>query len=161
MTVGASAFAIALAVASLTMPIYAQMSPGPLARPHQEIDTPLQCFACHGKAKGAMNDRCVECHKDIGWLVQQDRGFHAAKKGEACATCHPDHAGRDFEMVAWRERSADKFDHKTTGWPLEGKHAAILCAACHGPNGNGGASASRLVASDPTSGKFTQKSATN
>ncbi len=131
LTVRSSAFAIALAVGSLAGPAYAQMSPGPLAHPHQEIDTPLQCFACHGKAKGSMDDRCVECHKDIGWLVQHDRGLHATKKGEECATCHPDHAGRDFEMVAWPEGSADKFDHKTAGWPLEGKHQTTKCRDCH------------------------------
>jgi mono/diheme cytochrome c family protein len=35
------------------------------------------------------------------------------------------------------------------------------CAKCHGPNGQGGGMASRLVASEPGSGKFVQKSATN
>jgi hypothetical protein len=107
------------------------MSPGPLARPHQDIDTPLKCFACHGKGKGSMNERCVDCHTDIGWLIAHDRGFHANTKADACATCHPDHAGRDLDMVRWPEGSADHFDHQKTGWPLEGKHAPVKCRDCH------------------------------
>jgi hypothetical protein len=123
--------ALMLAVAALALPAHAQMSPGPLARPHQELDTPLQCFACHGKAKGSMNDRCLDCHKDIAWLLQNDRGYHARRKADACATCHPDHAGRDLELVRWPDGSADKFDHNSTGWSLEGKHAATKCRDCH------------------------------
>jgi mono/diheme cytochrome c family protein len=38
---------------------------------------------------------------------------------------------------------------------------AQRCVACHGQNGQGGALGARLVASDPKSGKFTEKSATN
>jgi predicted CXXCH cytochrome family protein len=120
-----------LAVASFTVTAFAQMSPGPLADPHKELDTPLQCFACHGKAKGSMNDRCLDCHKDIAWLLQRDRGFHASRKADACATCHPDHAGRDLQLVRWPAGSADKFDHGSTGWPLEGKHATTKCRDCH------------------------------
>ena len=107
------------------------MSPGPLARAHKELDTPLQCFACHGKGKGSMDERCVACHTDIKWLVDRDRGFHATRKSDNCATCHPDHAGADLDMITWPQGSADKFDHRTAGWPLEGKHAAIKCRDCH------------------------------
>ncbi len=74
--------ALALAVLTSMLPVHAQMSPGPLARPHQELDTPLQCFACHGKAKGSMNEQCIACHADIGWLIEHERGFHAARKAD-------------------------------------------------------------------------------
>ena len=48
-----------------------------------------------------------------------------------------------------------------SGTAQEGaKIFAARCAACHGPNGAGGGTAARLVASDPK-GPFTQKSATN
>lgn len=125
------AFTAALAGFSFAAPVAAQVSPGPLARAHQELDTPLQCFECHGKAKGSMNDRCVACHADIRWLVDHDRGFHAGRKSDACATCHPDHAGREFDLVRWPEGGAEAFDHKTAGWPLEGKHAKTKCRDCH------------------------------
>ena len=78
-----------------------------------------------------MNERCVACHEDIGWLIAHDRGFHAARKQDNCATCHPDHAGREFEMTTWPEGSSEKFDHRKAGWPLEGKHAAQKCRDCH------------------------------
>jgi len=123
--------AVALVLSALGLPAHAQISPGPLARPHQELDTPLQCFACHGKGKSQMNERCVACHEDIGWLVAHDRGAHATRKADACATCHPDHAGPDLKMVRWPDGSSEKFDHKTTGWPLEGKHATTKCRDCH------------------------------
>jgi hypothetical protein len=122
---------VALAAGAMAVPARAQMSPGPLASPHQEIDTPLKCFACHGQAKGSMNERCVDCHKDISWLIQNDRGFHAKKQSDSCGSCHPDHAGRDFELVKWPDGSAEKFDHTSTGWPLAGKHATVKCRDCH------------------------------
>jgi Cytochrome c7 and related cytochrome c len=107
------------------------MSPGPLARAHKGLDTPLQCFACHGKGKGSMDARCAACHTDIAWLVERDRGFHATHKSDDCATCHPDHAGPELDMVTWPQGGADKFDHRTAGWPLEGKHASVKCRDCH------------------------------
>ena len=107
------------------------MSPGPLARAHTELDTPLQCFACHGKGKSRMNERCVACHTDILWLIEHDHGFHATRKADDCGTCHPDHAGRELEMVTWPQGSAERFDHRMAGWPLAGKHAAVKCRDCH------------------------------
>jgi hypothetical protein len=128
----ARAVALVLLLAAVGLPAArAQMSPGPLARAHQELDTPLQCFACHGKGKSQLNDRCVECHADIGWLVARDRGFHATRKADSCAKCHPDHAGRDLDLVTWPDGSSEKFDHRATGWPLEGKHATKKCRDCH------------------------------
>jgi hypothetical protein len=126
-----SAALLALAVLGTLHPIRAQMSPGPLASPHRELDTPLNCFVCHGKAKGDLNPRCLDCHQEIAWLIEHDRGYHAPKKADTCASCHPDHAGRDFAMVKWPGGRPEAFDHKTAGWPLEGKHAAIKCRDCH------------------------------
>ena len=122
---------LVLALGALSTPVSSQISPGPLAGPHQTIDTPLQCFSCHGEGKSQMNERCAACHTDIGWLIAHDRGFHAGHKSEACASCHPDHAGRELELVRWPEGSPEKFDHRTTGWPLEGKHATTKCRDCH------------------------------
>lgn len=78
-----------------------------------------------------MTPRCLSCHREIQWLVDRGRGFHArAGKGE-CASCHPDHAGRDFELVKWPDRSARQFDHARAGWLLDGKHARLHCEKCH------------------------------
>ena len=78
-----------------------------------------------------MTPRCLSCHREIQWLVDRGRGFHArVGKGE-CASCHPDHAGRDFELVKWPDRSARQFDHARAGWLLDGKHARLHCEKCH------------------------------
>lgn len=113
-----------------------QISPGPLARPHASLEGAANCIKCHG-LKGAgspMTQVCLQCHKEIGWLMQQQRGLHAREVRvgrKECASCHPDHAGADFKMVEWAEGAAAKFDHRKAGWTLEGKHTDTKCEACH------------------------------
>jgi hypothetical protein len=110
----------------------AQISPGPLARAHQSLDVTTGCFQCHAKSGGAaaMDARCLSCHTEIQWLRDRKRGFHAGVR-EACAKCHPDHAGRDFALIAWDGGSPERFDHRRAGWLLEGKHAGLSCRSCH------------------------------
>ena len=55
----------------------------------------------------------------------------AKDPASSCASCHPDHAGTDFALVAWPEGSAERFDHRRAGWTLEGKHATTACEKCH------------------------------
>lgn len=120
----------------LTFPtsrLASQISPGPLARPHRELEGTASCVRCHSGGRGALSAQCVACHKDIGWLAEQARGFHgtAAVRAATCASCHPDHAGAGFELVKWPEGSADRFDHRRTGWPLSQSHAQAKCTDCH------------------------------
>lgn len=113
-----------------------QISPGPLARPHASLEGATNCVKCHG-LKGAgspMSQVCLQCHKEITWLMQQNRGLHATEVRvgrKECASCHPDHAGVDFKLVAWKEGSPSKFDHRRAGWELEGKHTDAKCESCH------------------------------
>ena len=82
----------------------AQVSPGPLARAHQSLEGPTNCTRCHAGGGGGntgMNERCLDCHKEIRWLITAGRGFHANDPGAKCSTCHPDHAGADFQMIKW------------------------------------------------------------
>jgi Cytochrome c7 and related cytochrome c len=116
----------------LVTPAEAQVSPGPLAAPHQELDAALKCFTCHGKG-ASMNDRCLDCHKEVAFLVSHGLGLHAQTAKQDCARCHPDHAGREFKMIRFEEGSPDKFDHARSGWPLDGKHAPLKCGDCHKP----------------------------
>ena len=117
----------------------AQISPGPLARPHAQFDGTLQCGKCHAGGRGGgkeqMTGLCVGCHKEIGWLTQRNRGLHGtpAVKAQRCASCHPEHAGRDFALVSWEGGTPQKFDHAKAGFPLEGSHAREKCSACHKP----------------------------
>lgn len=80
----------------------------------------VECRTCHDRgtlkspSRGA---RCVSCHAPV----------HEAKFGDDCADCHaqirwlglPDALGRRV--------------HDKTSYPLEGKHEATACEACHSP----------------------------
>jgi Cytochrome c7 and related cytochrome c len=113
---------------------YGQISPGPLAKAHEQLDGTLRCVNCHGVGgKDQMNAQCLQCHKEVAWLIAQRRGFHARQPDQRCASCHPDHAGRDFALIAWPGGDPLRFDHALAGWPLEGHHQTLKCADCHKP----------------------------
>ncbi len=109
---------------------YAQVSPGPLSKVHAHLDGNANCTKCHSRGDGGMDAKCLQCHREITALRAQKRGFHGRKPG-ACASCHPDHAGRDFAMIEWPGGTRDTFDHALTGWPLDGKHKTVACTDCH------------------------------
>jgi hypothetical protein len=109
----------------------AQVSPGPLAKAHHDLEGNLGCVKCHGKARGDMDRKCLACHEEIAQLISTGHGFHAREGTKNCATCHPDHGGADFQMVAWPDKTPQKFNHARTGWVLAGKHAAAACEKCH------------------------------
>ncbi len=128
--------------------VRAQISPGALAAPHASLEGALRCVNCHGpRGKAEMTVLCRSCHKEIAWLQDQNDGFHARHTAERCASCHPDHAGREFALISWPGGSPDSFDHATTGWPLEDTHRLLRCSACHKPAFR--TSAVRGLAPDP------------
>lgn len=118
---------------SVTHRLAGQISPGPLAKPHAELEGTLKCTTCHAGRKEAMSANCLACHKDIAWLTRQNRGYHATAqvKGQTCASCHPDHAGTSFDLVKWPDGSRERFDHRRAGWPLLKSHAEQGCTDCH------------------------------
>lgn len=50
--------------------------------------------------------------------------------GKDCVRCHLEHNGEDFGLIHW-EPSQKQFDHRLTGYPLEGKHSGVACEKCH------------------------------
>lgn len=125
---------VALASAAAAVPTAAaQISPGALARPHAALEGPTRCTQCHGGRRDPMGAQCVACHRDIGWLAGRGRGYHgsAPVKAQACAGCHPDHAGPGFAMVQWPDGSRERFDHRRAGWTLAQSHAGTPCEDCH------------------------------
>ena len=82
------------------------------------------CFACHKSAgdpltvfqdrAGVAVNQCATCHEDV----------HEGKFGTDCAKCHQE---KGFAAL----RSMDLFDHKLTGYPLQGKHVGVDCKKCH------------------------------
>ena len=131
----------------------AQISPGPLARAHQELDTSSQCFTCHGGGlrSSGIDERCAECHTEIAWQKSNEAGLHGQERLETCSKCHPDHAGLDFELIEWAEGSADEFDHKRTGWPLSTPHGKLKCSQCHKPKFQTGHITELMKRKDPDS----------
>ncbi len=112
----------------------AQLSPGPLSRAHADLDGALGCMKCHGRGAGARDGaRCLDCHKEIAWLIANRRGLHAETHGETCFECHAEHGGRDAALVRFDEGPPESFDHRRTGFTLDGKHRVLACAKCHTP----------------------------
>src|SRR6266478_602533 len=115
----------------------AQISPGPLSSAHQSLTGTIQCATCHQFGASTPTFKCLECHKEIAQHLSANRGYHARlamknPNGKDCVHCHLEHNGLDFSLLHW-EPSQKQFDHKLTGYALEGKHASVACAQCHTP----------------------------
>ena len=71
--------ALAAAIAPVASRAGAQISPGPLSAAHASLDGPLNCAKCHAGGKESMTSRCLTCHREITWLADRNRGFHARR----------------------------------------------------------------------------------
>jgi hypothetical protein len=122
-----------LLVVAATGTSLAQISPGPLSAPHASLDSSRGCLECHGAGDRSLDDRCLECHVEIANRVSAASGLHGREASSDCASCHPEHGGRAFDLIEWTDGSAEKFDHGRTGWQLTGRHAKARCRTCHKP----------------------------
>jgi hypothetical protein len=109
----------------------AQISPGPLATPHAELDGNRDCLSCHAAGQGVDPGKCLSCHAILQERVAAGAGLHARKDYADCRLCHVDHNGRDFELVWWGDAGMDGFDHEQTGTSLTGAHQKLECRDCH------------------------------
>jgi len=110
----------------------AQISPGPLSRPHKELNGSTNCATCH-KFGGQARLKCLECHTEIATGLSARHGLHAsyniaAGSSQQCARCHSEHNGEGFPLIKWNTKT---FNHKDTGYELEGRHAGLACDKCH------------------------------
>jgi cytochrome c7-like protein len=88
----------------------------------------VACTDCHtgnNYTFTAANTDCMGCHTTawqstttIGGAVPNH--IAAGFPTSLCSTCH--------DTVLWVD---GKFDHSTTGWPLQGTHVTTPCASCH------------------------------
>ncbi len=111
-------------------------SPGDLSESHRNQDGQDNCNLCHDGGRDTNDDKCLGCHdhQNLAARIRAGEGYHASQrvKGRRCESCHLEHKGRGFDIMAWRAVGGqDTFDHGQTGWKLQGKHAAIDCADCH------------------------------
>lgn len=85
------------------------------------------CVSCHKVIQqngeefqqfvGLKYSSCLSCHKDI----------HEGKFGPNCSKCHTETSFKTLKQTS-------QFNHKLTGFPLEGLHAPLKCNVCHKTN---------------------------
>jgi hypothetical protein len=112
--------------------VSAQISPGPLSRPHQSLNGATNCASCH-KFGGQAALKCLDCHAEIATRIAARKGLHGTYNiptgsSQECARCHSEHNGEDFPLIKWDIKT---FNHKGTGYQLEGKHVDLSCSKCH------------------------------
>jgi hypothetical protein len=110
----------------------AQISPGELSQPHANLSGLSNCTKCHVLGEKVSNEKCLDCHLDIGIRITESKGYHASPevKGKMCVKCHSDHHGKGFKMIHLDTKA---FEHALTGYKLLGTHANIDCRKCHKP----------------------------
>ena len=128
------AFALFIALFS-SIRAHSQISPGPLARAHQNLNGSANCIKCHELSTKSPTFRCIECHREIADELQLHRGLHftfsqTGSTGSTCVKCHSDHNGENFALTRW-DPTPNGFDHAKTGFTLDGKHASVGCRSCH------------------------------
>ncbi len=123
---------VVLAAASLlaTADARAQLAPGPLSRPHAELEGVRNCTKCHALGTREVTANCLACHREIAAMRGGEPGYHRDDACATCADCHVEHQGRDYQLITW-PRGEDGFDHATTGFALTGRHATTDCRQCH------------------------------
>lgn len=76
------------------------------------------CIACHLKSETwefrNIGSSCVDCHEDVH--ARQFEKNNMVK----CSSCHSSNS--------W---NITNFNHDSTNFPLDGKHAEVDCSACH------------------------------
>ena len=75
---------------------------------------PANCTSCHkgDLYKDKLQSNCYACHKN------DDK--HKGQEGKKCETCHNEQS--------WNKA---KFDHRSSHFPLTGKHVQTECKKCH------------------------------
>jgi len=108
------------------------ISPGKLSSAHAKIEGIRNCTQCHELRKAGISEAlCLKCHAPLAERMDAGEGFHGTLPNRACATCHKEHLGADFDLV---RLDTARFDHALTGYALEGRHAETGCRSCHTPD---------------------------
>lgn len=119
---------ILLSVAQLS----AQLSPGALSNPHNNLEGISNCTQCHVLGNKVSNEKCLVCHTEIKSRIIVQKGYHSSVdvNGKQCAVCHSEHNGKNFQIIRF---DTAKFNHNLTGYSLSVPHSKKECKACHLP----------------------------
>jgi hypothetical protein len=129
LALAASGLAIVLALAA--GPASAQISPGKLSRAHAALEGSGKCLQCHEAGRGPAPAKCLACHSALRERMAAAKGLHARPDYQDCKTCHVEHQGLESDVVWWGKQGRQAFEHRTTGYVLEGRHAGLTCEVCH------------------------------
>lgn len=106
------------------------LMPGDLTEAHTKLET--KCESCHIHFdKASQAPLCLECHEEVTTDLKKSSGFHGQLSNiqqQNCRSCHSEHKGRNFDIVAIDE---DHFNHNQTNFPLKGNHKKLVCKTCH------------------------------
>jgi len=89
---------------------------------------------------------CAECHTTSATTGNTPGTVEIRVRFESCTSCHADpHGGQASDRrceqchgdAGWDRSAFSAADHDATPFPLEGRHAAIGCEACHGTTRSG------------------------
>ena len=98
-------------------------------RTHDSL-TPValaDCPQCHEANHGVTDAKCLDCHdhKPLKDELAKHRGLHATFTGP-CLRCHPEHKGREFNIIDWKHVGGhETFNHTQTGLSLINDHAKV------------------------------------
>ena len=122
----ALAFAFVIAAFGPARADLGTVSPGKLSIAHAALEA--QCNRCHVPFGGVPPQQCLACHTALAERIGRGIGYHPTVKDKPCTACHKEHHGRD---AALSPAPPAAFDHRTTGFPLDGDHAQLACDRCH------------------------------
>ena len=110
--------------------VWAQLSPGPLSRPHSHLEGLKKCSNCHKLGSREIGEKCLKCHQEIAAMRQGGPGMHAGNDFSNCVDCHVEHQGENYDLIYWPD-GREGFDHRTVGFEMTGRHKELDCRKCH------------------------------
>jgi hypothetical protein len=110
--------------------LLAQLSPGELHDSHSHLEGMSNCTQCHESGKQLSSQKCLTCHTLLASQIASGKGAHANQEFRQCENCHIEHQGKNFDLIHW-EGGKEVFDHRLSGYSLEGAHTRLKCEECH------------------------------
>ena len=103
------------------------ISPRQLSTKHRMGASADRCTKCHSYTGGIPDSNCEKCHEIVKDHRLKGIGYHGTLKGN-CFICHKEHPTGTNTLIPLVKET---FNHKDTGFELDGKHAKLQCDECH------------------------------
>jgi hypothetical protein len=107
---------------------------------HSHAEFEKDCSLCHQRMQTIQGNLCLDCHTQVSNEIAMKTGLHAnVDQPLQCASCHPDHRGRSFDMSM---AALNKFDHSKISFSLihhiiNYDATRMDCSSCHNTNNIG------------------------